>query len=89
MSIELATQFKPYVDEQFTKESKLSLITNKDFDWTGAHSVKVYKISTSPMNDYDRNGTGANASRFGKVKDLDATTEEFTRAAIIRIWNPY
>lgn len=78
MSIELATQFKPYVDEQFTKESKLSLITNKDFDWTGAHSVKVYKISTSPMNDYDRNGTGANASRFGEVKDLDATTEEFT-----------
>ena len=78
MSIELATQFKPYVDEQFTKESKLSLITNKEFDWTGAHSVKVYKISTSPMNDYDRNGTGANASRFGKVKDLDATTEEFT-----------
>lgn len=78
MSIELATQFKPYVDEQFTKESKLSLITNKDFDWTGAHSVKVYKISTSPMNDYDRNGTGDNASRFGQVKDLDATTEEFT-----------
>ena len=58
MAIVLVTEFKPYVDEMFTTESRKALITNQDFDWAGAHSVKVYKISTSQMNDYDRPGTG-------------------------------
>ncbi len=77
MAIELATKFAPYTDEQFAAESKLSILTNKDFDWTGAHTVKVYKVTTSEMNDYDRNGTSGNASRYGAIKDLDASTEEF------------
>ncbi|MDD6070100.1 MAG: hypothetical protein PUC12_04700 [Clostridiales bacterium] len=78
MGISLATKFAPYVDEQFTSESKKSLLTNDDFDWTGAHTIKVYKVSTSEMNDYDRNGTTNATSRYGQVKDLDATTEELT-----------
>ena len=80
MAINLVTQFKPYVDEIFTKESKKSLVTNQDFVWTGAHTIKVYKISTGKMNDYDRQGTGscATGSRYGEVESLDATTEEFT-----------
>jgi hypothetical protein len=78
MSIDLVTKFQPYVDEQFKTASKTSLLTNQDFDWTGAHTVKVYKVTTSAMNDYDRAGTGSNNSRFGSVSGLDATTEEFT-----------
>lgn len=88
MAIELATKFLPYVDEMFTTESKKSLLTNQDFDWTGAASVKVYKISTSTMNDYDRDGSGVGVtdgeagsviwSRYGAVAGLSATTEEFT-----------
>lgn len=80
MAINLTTKFQPYTDEQFSTESKRALLTNQDFNWTGAHSVKVYKIGTSDMNDYDRAGenTETNWSRFGAVKDLDATTEEFT-----------
>ncbi|MEZ7554212.1 hypothetical protein O3624_01395 [Veillonella atypica] len=78
MAIELATQFLPYVDEQFKAESKRQVITNNDFEFTGAHSVKVYKVTTSAMNDYDREGTGTNPSRYGQIQGLDATTEEFT-----------
>lgn len=79
MAINLVTQFLPYVDEIFSKESKKDLLTNQDFDWTGAHTVKVYKISTSAMNDYSRNpADGFTGSRYGEIKDLDATTEEFT-----------
>lgn len=80
MAIQLVTQFLPYVDEIFTKESKKALVTNRDFDWNGAHTIKVYKISTGKMNDYDRAGTGSGAtgSRYGTVESLDATTEEFT-----------
>ena len=70
MAIELATQFLPYVDEQFKAESKRQVITNNDFEFTGAHSVKVYKVTTSAMNDYDRAGTGANHSRYGQVQGL-------------------
>ena len=78
MAIDLVTKFHPYVDEMFSKESKKSLLTNQDFTWTGAHTVKVYKISTSEMNDYDRKGSGDNPSRYGPIAGLDATTEEFT-----------
>ena len=76
MAIQLATNFLPYVDEMFTTESKKSLLTNNDFDWSGAHSVKVYKVSTSSMNDYNRNGANS-GSRYGKVEQLEAITEEF------------
>ena len=78
MAINLATKFLPYTDEQFAAESKKSLLTNQDFDWTGAHTVKVYKIGTSTMNDYGRSAPAeGNWSRFGSVSGLDATTEEF------------
>lgn len=78
MAIQLATKYLPLVDELFTTESKKSLVTNNDFDWTGAKTVKVYKVSTSEMNDYDRPGTGVHWSRYGEVKGLDAVTQEFT-----------
>ena len=79
MSIELVTKFLPYVDEVFRNESKKYLLTNQDFDWSGAHTVKIYKISTGTMNDYGRTGpTESNWSRYGAVESLDATTEEMT-----------
>lgn len=77
MSIELVTKFAPYVDEIFTTESKKALVTNRDFSWTGAHSIKLYKISTSSMNDYNRSGAdNGNWSRYGAVEGLSAVTEE-------------
>lgn len=76
MAIELATKYLPYVDEIFTKESKKSLLTNNDFNFDGAGTVKIYKVSTSEMNDYGRNGAnGGNWSRYGAVASLNATTE--------------
>ena len=79
MAINLTTVFKPYTDELFSTESKKALLTNNDFDWTGAHTVKVYKISTAAMTDYGRTGPAtSNWSRYGAVASLDATTEEMT-----------
>lgn len=78
MAIQLASKFEPYVDEKFTAESKKSLLTNNDFDWTGAHTIKVYKVTTAEMNDYDRAGTGGNNSRYGQIQGIDAVTEEMT-----------
>lgn len=79
MAIDLVTKFQPYTDEQFATESKKTLLTNQDFTWTGAHTVKVYKVSTASMNDYGRSGPAeGNWSRYGAVEGLDATMEEFT-----------
>ena len=77
MAIELATQFLSAVDELFSTESRKSLLTNQDYSWSGAHSIKVYSVSTAQMNDYGRNGPDdGNWSRYGEIKDLNATTQE-------------
>lgn len=82
MAIELAEKFAPYTDELFKAESKLPLLTNQDFDWTGAHTVKIYKISTVQLNDYARNRFTADPespesiSRYGALLDLNTATEE-------------
>lgn len=77
MAMDLTTKFAPYTDEVFATESRKSLLTNTDFDWTGAHTIKIYKVSTVGMSDYNRSGTdNGNWSRFGAVAGLDATTEE-------------
>lgn len=51
MAINLVTKFQPYTDEQFSTESKKALVTNQDLTWTGAHTIKVYKVTTSGMGD--------------------------------------
>ncbi len=76
--INLVTKFLPYVDEIFTTESKKSLLTNNDFEFDGAKTVKVYKVTTAEMSDYDRAGTGENPSRYGPIQGLDATTQDMT-----------
>lgn len=87
MAIELVTKFEPYVDEIFNTESNKALVTNKDFNWMGAHSIKIYKVTTAEMNDYDRPGAKVGTqgddskiilSRYGAIQSLDATTEEMT-----------
>lgn len=78
MGVELATKYAPYVDEKMKKESKISLLTNQDFNFTGANVVRVYKISTAEMNDYVRHPVeNYEKSRYGTPKGLDATTESF------------
>lgn len=90
MAIDLTMKYQPYVDELFSTESKKSLVTNNDFSWAGAHSIKLYKVTTGKMNDYDRPGenvvtviegeleqpSNVILSRYGAIESLDATTEE-------------
>lgn len=76
MSIELVSKYSDQVDELFYQESKTSLLTNTNYDFTGAHSVRVYKVTSVELNDYQRNGDIDEISRFGKIQELNATTEE-------------
>lgn len=78
MAINLTERVAPYVDEVFTTESKKQLLTNNDFDWTGAHTIKINKVNSVEMQDYDRNGDGTNASRFGSLAEVGNVFEELT-----------
>ena len=77
MAIELATQFQAYTDEQFYSESKTSLVTNKDFSFDGAKTIKLYKVKTTEMEDFNRNGPilEGSKSQYGTISTLQATTE--------------
>lgn len=81
MAIELVEKYLPYVDEQFTEESKKEYLTNTDFSFAGAKTVKVYKISTGSMQDYGRIKKEDNtqlASRYGTIEELSAVTQTMT-----------
>lgn len=89
MSINLVTKFIPYVDEIFTTESKKELVTNNDFDWTGTHTVKIHKVNSVAMTDYDRAGAKVGKkksttdetilwSRYGALQPVENTIEELT-----------
>ena len=67
MAIELVTKYLPYVDELFSTESKKEIISNEDFKWDGAVTVKVYKVGTSAMNDYGRRGASDGAAHHCDV----------------------
>lgn len=80
MANELTTIYAPKTDELFKAESKMSLLTNTDYNWDGAHAIRLWKISTAKMNDYARNKTEEDnqISRYGSLLDLGTQTEIFT-----------
>lgn len=75
MAIDLITKYAAAVDELFKAESKRQIVTNTDYDFINAHTVKIYKVTTAQMNNYNRTGTGNN---YGVPETLEATTEQFT-----------
>lgn len=76
MAINLAEKYSDKVDERFATESKTSLVTNKDYEFVGAKTIKILSVGVAEMNDYGRNTEGT--SRYGTVKDLSTEEQEAT-----------
>lgn len=74
MAMNLASKYSNKVDERFTRESQALAGTNKDYDWSGVATVKVYQIDTVPLADYTRSGAG----RYGTPSELGNTIQEMT-----------
>ena len=74
MAINYAEKYSAKVDERFTLGSLVNAIINKDYDFTGVKTVKVYSIATASMNDYARTGM----TRYGTPADLQDTVQELT-----------
>lgn len=72
----LVTKFSPIVDERFYTESKSGLVTNQNFDWIGAKTVKVYSVETVDSVPYGRNTAGT--SRYGTPANIGAIAQEMS-----------
>lgn len=77
-TIDYAKKYTGAVDERFKKDAVSEDLINHNYDWAGVKTVAVYDISTAAMQDYDRTGAGANASRYGAIDNLNAEAEEMT-----------
>ena len=71
MAVNYADKFDSKVDERFTREALSTGILNKDFDFTGVDTVKVYSVPTSGMNDYKTTGQ----NRYGEAEELGNTVQ--------------
>lgn len=73
-TIDYAKKYASQVSERFVEGTKTAGLVNNKYDFTGVKTVKVYNVSTAPLNNYQRTGT----NRFGTPAELNATTEEMT-----------
>lgn len=72
MAINLATKYEKEIAKVFTLKSKVDGNVNRDYDFTGVKSIKVYTPITQPLNDYKRTGT----NRYGEPQELQDTIQE-------------
>lgn len=72
MSITYTEKFADKVDERFTPSSVSHYITNNDYDFVGAKTIKITSISTVANDNYDRDGG------YGTAKKLENTIQELT-----------
>lgn len=74
MAMNLASKYSNKVDERFTRDSQAMVATNKDYDWNGVDTVKVYQVDTVPLTDYNRTGA---SNRYGDPSNLGNTIQTF------------
>lgn len=74
MAINYAEKYSAKVDERFKLASLVGAVINRDYDFTGVKTVKVYSIETATMNNYERSGN----ARYGTATDLGDAVQELT-----------
>jgi hypothetical protein len=76
MAQNLATKFSSKVSERLNSESIVGDVTNKNYEWVGVNTVKVYSVDTMTMNDYSRGGD----NRYGSPEEIGTTIQTWTLA---------
>lgn len=74
MAQNYALKYSDKVDERFTRESQAMIATNKDYDWNGVDTIKVYQVDVVPLTDYNREGA---SNRYGDPSNLGNTIQTF------------
>jgi len=84
-NIHLATKYSSKVAERFKLQSLATGFTNRDYDWTGVKTLKVYSIPTVALSDYGKHsavlaaasaGSNVGTSRYGALTDLGDSVQE-------------
>lgn len=71
MAVNLASKFASKVSERLSEESIVGLLTNKNFEWTGVDTIKIYSFNTLSMVDYVRAGD----ERYGPTQEIGDTLQ--------------
>lgn len=74
MAVNLAVKYSSQIDEVVANASLTDGGINKDYDFIGAQTVKVYSFETAPMNDYQASGS----NRYGTPEELNDNLQEMT-----------
>lgn len=74
MAINLAEKYSTKVDERFKLAALTNAVINRDYDFVGVKTVKVYSVNTVALGDYTRTG----ANRYGTPAELADTVQEMT-----------
>lgn len=74
MAVNLAEKYSSQVDEKFKQTSITSALINRDYDWVGVKTIKIYSIDTVTPGDYTRSG----ANRYGTPEELGDSVKEYT-----------
>lgn len=74
MAINLASKYAKNIAKEFELRSVVDGTTNKDYEFQGVKTVKVWTPVTQALNDYSRTGT----NRYGTPTEMQDTLQELT-----------
>lgn len=76
-NVNLASKFSPKLDQAFKLSSYTDPYVNKDYDFDGVNSIKVYTLDVAPLVDYD---VSSNSNRYGGFSEITDTITTYTLA---------
>lgn len=74
MTINLAAKYASKVDERFALSSLTDVILNKDYEWQGVDTVKIYSVEVVSLSNYTKSGS----QRYGTPSELSDTVQTCT-----------
>lgn len=81
MAINLAEKYSPKVADKFYKESVILGKSNKEYDWDGVNSIKVWTITTHAPTAYlkpSNNTSAVSLQRYGTTYEVEDTIQTMT-----------
>ena len=78
MAINLAEKYSPKVVDKFYKESVILGKSNKEYDWDGVNSIKVWTITTHAPTAYlkpSNNTSAVSLQRYGTTYEVEDTIQ--------------
>ena len=71
MALDYTVKYDKKIAQRFSEASVTNAAAGKEYDFTGARSVKVYTMNTAALSNYGRGST-----RYGSVTDVEYPTQE-------------